>query len=105
MLPAHKNANPYNIDGRWYHFFIENDAGTLKLTTSDLDGVTIESNIYLTMPDDFHIVDFIKDVHTTTGHSQTMSERIKYNTDGTQALPLPTTVLDYVDVYIFGHFH
>lgn len=99
-----KNAAPYNIEGRWYHFFIESDADAYTLTMSDIEDASIESN-YLTMPEDFHIVDFIKDIHSVAGSSQTMAERIKYNSDGTQALPLPNAnIFDYADIYIFGHY-
>lgn len=104
MIPAHKNANPYNIDGRWYKFFVESDGVNYKLTTSDIPEAVLDGN-FITLPVNCHVLNINHDVHTVAGHAQTVANRIRFNADASQSIPLPNAnVLDYANIYAFCHF-
>lgn len=104
MLPSHKNTNPYHIEGRWYRFFVESDGTAYTLTSSDIPDVELDGN-FITLPVNCHVLDIKHDVHTVIGHAQTVTNRIRFNADATQSIPLPNpNVLDYAYIFAFCHF-
>ena len=95
--------NPFSR-GRWYRFFIESDGSDIKITSADLEASN--SNSYLQMPSDFHIMDCMYDVHTIEGGAATnMDLVLRTYADGKQAVALPPVGnFDYASIYIFGYF-
>lgn len=91
---------PYQKRGRWYKIFIENDAGTYKITTIDRDLNTTEiaANV-LTLPEGFHLVDIVADGTTTTETSGTVSHAYA---EGRSTITLPENI-DYITVFVYGY--
>lgn len=98
-----RNLNPYSDCGRWYKFFIESDADGVVLTTSDLEGVTVEGS-YLKFPEGYHILKRAYDINTVAGAAANVAIDLHIFADGTQGIQLPSiTTFDYADIYVFAH--
>lgn len=97
---------PYAIKGRWYKFFLESDGIDTKLTTSDIEDVTLDGP-YLVFPEGFIVMNIIIDFHTVSASAlQSRVVDIQYRADGTQAVYLPNSRnFDYGDIYILGHYN
>lgn len=95
--PAYEN-------GRWYEFLVESD-GTLKLTTSDLEGCYITGS-NLALPQNFHIVDFLTDINPIDVETASnYNDSIHFFTDSRHGIVLPAaTKFDWCRIYIFGYF-
>lgn len=95
------NIAPFQSKGRWYQIFVENDAGTYKITTADeaVKNSVISDNT-ITLPADLVTIDIKCEcvgVAGTTG-STTIS-----HTDNTTVITLPSGI-NYCTLYIFGYF-
>lgn len=92
---------PYLDRGRWYQLFIENDAGTYKLTAGDnsvKDAGIAENKI--TLPKDFVAVDAKAEIipdATTAGNFEVGFEA------GLYTITLPTDI-DHAHIFIYGYF-
>lgn len=95
------SISPYQDRGRWYQIFIENDAGTYKITTGDnsvkdaeIDGTKIK------FPKDFIPIDVKTEIipdTTTAGNTET-----GFNA-GLFTITLPTNI-DHATIFIWGYF-
>lgn len=93
--------------GRWYHIFVENNAGAYKITMTD-PGIskTTTSGNHLVMPPNFIVCDYkFKCDHdailAATGCKQ---ELYKY-ASGIHAITIPeVSMFNSCDVYVFGYF-
>lgn len=94
--------------GDWYKFFVESTGDKYKLTTKDLEGVTIKGN-FLAFPLDFHIVDVLIDVNPVPLSSNDpidFNHSIRVVSTGHLAVPLPDKdCFDWADIFIFGYFN
>lgn len=92
---------PFLDRGRWYQLFIENDAGTYKITSGDnsVKDAGIADNV-LTFPKDFIIVEVAAEIipdTETTGNLETGFAA------GLATITLPTSI-DHAHIFIYGYF-
>lgn len=94
---------PWMEQGRWYHAFVESDGSACSLTFTDLDGVTA-SGTSLTVPKDFHIIDYtFADVDLAA--SKSLAKNIcKTSASGKEFIVLPSAAdYTYADIWFFGY--
>lgn len=95
------NIAPFQDRGRWYQLFIENDAGTYKITVGDnsVKDAEIDAN-KIKFPKDFISVDIKAEIipdATTAGNTETGFEA------GLFTVTLPTNI-DHATLFIYGYF-
>lgn len=95
--------NPYK-KGRWYRFFIESDGNDITITEADL--VVQHSTQYLQMPENFHVLDTVHDIHSISGGTASnMSHVLRIYADGRQGIIMPgKDNFDYGYIYVYGYF-
>lgn len=99
-----ENVLPYQWRGRWYRAFVESDGNAYTLTTTDLEGTTVNGN-YLEAPENFHVVDVKYDVNSVSGGTSNTLGGTRIFTTGNQGAALPgKDSFDFCTVYIFGYF-
>lgn len=98
-----RNDLPYapSVNGRWYKIFLENDAGTIKITHTDIICYVYssEKQFGLYVNEDFTIIDFmIKSVVNSTG-SCNINRRYLNGRDG--ILFSNVDVIDNLTIYVY----
>lgn len=95
------NIAPYESKGRWYQLFVENDAGTYKITTADeaVKNSDIADNV-ITLPADLITITVKCEC---VGVAGTSGSTVISHIDNTTVITLPTGI-NYCTLYIFGYF-
>lgn len=92
--------NPYSV-GRWYRFFIKSTGTACNLTTSDIEGATIENNM-LVLPVGYRVIDVVTDINSIASPSDDTAGYKVITGDGKQGYFLPNTeTFDYCFIYVF----
>lgn len=99
-----RTIKPYELDGRWYRFFIESNGNIVTVTDGDLE--VVEDGSYLKFPENFHIHDRMYDIHSVAGApAQNLAIDLRIFQDGTQGIHIPlANQFDYGYIYVYGHF-
>lgn len=105
MINKKMEMAPWQEKGRWYHFLIESDGSDLSITTSDLDGVEIDSAGSLIFPEGFKIVDAKFCINCVGTSVNTFTPLyVLASTDEQIALAMPDVEsCDYFDLWVFGY--
>lgn len=91
---------PYQDRGRWYQLFVENDAGTYKVTAGDnsVKDAEVDGN-KIKLPKDFILANACAEIvpdATTAGNFSTGFE------GGLVTITLPTDI-DHATIFIWGY--
>lgn len=97
--------NPAFTRGRWYKVFVESDGTELKITTSDIDGVTVQGRA-VGFPIGFHIIDVVCDYENLdTVANIDLTPYIRSANDKFNIWVAENFArYDAVNLYVFGYF-